>query len=242
MYLRAFSFYVGKLKAEGPNCCYNGIVFCENSGVDLKDFTCLAGEDKRIELISAPPDAFPAFLGKNNDFNLMDYAIDRSILLSDQECAFFKLTGRYYIKNITELFNDVARGGRDLDFYCDIRDYTFYYWFAKKFHMEDAEARYFYVTRSFWMDNFYQCYKNVSHDIPVERFLLNVSRANLKNQKCRFRFLREAYIGGDQFTSQNAPSVQCWGVRMSPEIYFGLRSIRWRIETFLRHIVPWFWF
>ena len=129
-----------------------------------------------------------------------------------------------------------------MEYYCDLRQYNLPTLSGRIHHEEDAEARYFFVTRDFWLKNFYQCYRRDPRNRSVEHYVWVAAFDNLKNKNCRVRFRREAYIAGDEYTSKNAPHVRCWGLKLPPEIYFRVRAARWRIETLARHLFPWIWF
>lgn len=239
MYLAAFKYYVEKLKSGSA---YAGVVFCENSNCALDEFIEYAKDMSNVEVISAPPELFPSYLGKNNDFNIIDYAIGHSALLSTNESCFFKVTGRYYIENVDDLICDINSESDDIDFFCDLKDFQLLPLCGPKWRIWDADTRYFFSSRNFWIENFYEYYKKHPKCIPVERVAWGISMMNLRNRACRFRFKREAYLNGDYYTSQNAEYVKFLGLHIRPETYFKIRVARWRIETIARHVLPNFWF
>ncbi len=53
---------------------YDAVLFCENSGARLDDFKALipTGYEDKVEFVSAPPNIFPSYLKKSNEFGLID--------------------------------------------------------------------------------------------------------------------------------------------------------------------------
>lgn len=239
MYLRAFKYYLNAMRRRG--CKYSGIVFCDNSGADLTEFKDQFLDDEMVELISAPPAIFPQYLGKNNDFNIIDYAVDHSRLLALDGASFLKVTGRYYITNINDLIGDVLRYSGEEDFFIDLCYYRHTEDKRRKYKTKGADTRYFYSSVVFWKSELYGWFKRYPENCPVESCAYDVAVAHAGNIRCHTRFRREAYIEGDEFTSKNAPYICCCHINMPPELYFKIRWLRSRVKTVLRRLLPFVW-
>jgi len=108
-YLAAVKFYLKKMHRH-PELC-SGLVFAENSGWDLSRFKAIvpAPMSRKIEFLSVPTDDFVQERGKSyNEMLLINKALDASVLLSDGDPLFLKVTGRYPIINILGILRDVA--------------------------------------------------------------------------------------------------------------------------------------
>ena len=93
------------------------IVFCENSGFDLGKLSdlqeCAAGKSKQLELLSFDPPSYPSRRGKGyGEMQILEYALLHSQLISGSTpCV--KVTGRYYVPNITRIVS--ASVSQDVD-------------------------------------------------------------------------------------------------------------------------------
>lgn len=242
LYLRAFNYYVGLLgRGEGG---FDHIIFADNSGTDLQSFRdCVPHslEDK-IEILSPPRDLFPQYLGKNNEFGIIDYAVEHSVFLRDVKSVFFKVTGRYYFKNIESLINDVKKCG-DIDLYCDQKDHSLLTMFGLHGREKDGETRFFACSTGFWKEHFYKYFVRFPQWRRVEDIMFEVAQKNYMNKRCRFRFRREPFIEGTNFTSgTGGKKIVSFGMEMSPEAYAKVYRIRWVLETLMRKMMPWLWF
>lgn len=239
-YLAAFRYYLEKIGVG----MYDGIVFAENSGEELDDFAHAIPLHLKqsVELLSAPPEIFPANLRKNNEFLLLDYAVDHSMLMKNGVSGFFKVTGRYYLRNIKSLMRDVRSSCDNLQLYCDQRDHRLYSSLGMKRTERDGDTRFFFSSIQFWRDNFYGYFRRHPEWRRVEDIMFEVAEQHYDDERCRFRFRHQPLLGGNQYSGSQGQSVICMGVRIPPRIYFAIYYIRWSIESLLRKIAPNFWF
>ncbi|MCQ3976716.1 MAG: hypothetical protein DPW09_25080 [Anaerolineae bacterium] len=109
-YERALAFY---LTLIGKGVDY--IVFAENSNADISRLHELVhrnGLQDRVELISFYGLDYPAEYGKGyGEFKLVDYAMSNSRLLSAEmsKAVIWKVTGRYVVKNLSEVIRQRPR-------------------------------------------------------------------------------------------------------------------------------------
>ena len=239
-YLNAFIYYLGNIGAG----LYDGIVFAENSGEDLGDFEAEIPMPlrKSVELLSAPPEIFPANLRKNNEFILLDYAVDHSRLLHGDIAGFFKVTGRYYMRNIKSIMKDVRGSCDSLQLYCDQRDHRLYSRLGIKRKERDGDTRFFFCSISFWRTNFYGYFSRHPEWRRVEDLMFDVAEQHYNDKRCRFRFNHQPLLGGNQYSGSQGQPVICMGVKLPPRIYFAIYYIRWCVESFIRRALPNFWF
>ena len=240
-YLKAFHYYLENIGKGG----YDGIVFAENSGEMLDDFVEMIPpcNSDSVELISAPPEIFPVNLRKNNEFVLIDYAVDNSKLLRGGGIdGFFKVTGRYYLRNIKSLLKDVRSSCDGLQLYCDQRDHRLYSRLGMKRKERDGDTRFFFCSIPFWRNNFYGYFRLNPEWRRVEDVMFEVAVRHYHDKSCRFRFRHQPLIGGNQYSAGQGDGIICMGVRLPPRLFFAIYHIRWLIESILRKIVPGFWF
>ena len=242
-YLKALVFYLGKLD-EGV---VDGIVFAENSASFLDDFKAIIPShlNDKVELISAPPEIFPENLGKNNEFVLIDYVVDNSRLLQDNIVGFFKVTGRYYFRNLASLVGDVRSAIKEqgqLNIYCDQRDHRLYSTLGIKRKERDGDTRFFFCSIQFWRDNFYGYFTRNPEWRRVEDIMFEVAEQHYGDKMCRFRYCHQPLIGGNQYSSGQGQSIICMGVRLPPRVFFAVYYIRWLVESMIRKCAPSFWF
>lgn len=239
-YLTAFQYYIDRIGVAG----YDYIVFVENSGVDLSDFERVIPNNVRddVEVLSAPPGIFPVHLGKNNEFNLIDYAIDYSKKLHEEIAGFFKVTGRYYFRNIASLLRDVRRAGMGLQLYCDQKDHRLYSRLGIGKEESDGETRFFFSSLAFWRENFYGYFKRYPKWRRVEDIMFETAVRNYGNQNCRFRFRHQPLLGGNSFSGAQGGYIISMGIKMPPRIFFAVCHFRWLVESALRVLLPSFWF
>lgn len=238
-YLNAFKFYLEKLEKG----VFPRLVFAENSDSDLKDFYDAVpdGLKDRVELLSAPATLFPEALGKNNEFPLIDYAVDNSKLLASSD-GFFKVTGRYFFRNIKSLIRDVVSVKTPLDLYCDQKDHRLFSALGLKKKERDGETRFFYSTLDFWRKNFYGCFAGNPEWRRVEDIMCEVALSHYGDDRCRFRFKHQPLTGGDYYAGSDGEYIISMGIKMPPRLYFFLDYFRWMAESLIRRVFPRFWF
>lgn len=100
------------------------IVFCENSGHDLKELQNIYHNENRsntqVEFLSFEGQSFPAHLGKGyGEMGIVSFAVQNSQLISP-DIYVLKVTGRLYIPNIGDLLKRID-WSQSLDIYCDLR-------------------------------------------------------------------------------------------------------------------------
>ncbi len=238
-YLNAFRFYLKKLE-EGV---FSGLVFAENSNSDLNDFIEAIPDElkEKVEILSAPLTCFSEKLGKNNEFLLIDYAVDSSKLLAFSD-GFFKVTGRYFFRNIKSLVKDVVSTAAPLDLYCDQKDHRLFSSLGSKKRERDGETRFFYSSIDFWKKNFYGYFVKYPMWRRVEDLMFDVAQSHYGDERCRFRFKHEPLIGGDYYGGSDGEYIISMGMKMPPKCYFVIVYFRWILESALRRILPHFWF
>lgn len=237
-YLKAFSFYLGLL-ANSTTCKYDGIIFAENSAADISDFKKMVPchLSNCVEFIKAPSELFPVELRKNNEFLLIDYVVDHSVLVREALC-FFKVTGRYWFRNINSLVGEIRTVGESLDLYCDQRDHNVYSSLGLKKKEKDGETRYFYCSRLFWCQNFYGYFRKNPQWRRVEDVMFDVARQHYGDNRCRFRFVTEPFQCGNR----RSGSVVSFGIHWSPSVFSKIYLFRWCLDSLLRRWFPRFWF
>lgn len=153
MYAGALSFYIENLLKDKRQ----RIVFAENSGWDLKNIEARLPEHnaRQIEFLSVPAELFDISKGKGyNELLLINEAVKRSRVLQNSG-AFFKVTGRYPIYNLSYFLkcaNRLMRGDR-VKLYADIKDHSLYDWLHLGWCGHSFECRLFAVEKQYYMDN-----------------------------------------------------------------------------------------
>lgn len=243
-YLKSFTFYLREL-GKGV---IDGIVFAENSESSLDDFkaTIPLHLSDRVEFVAAPTEIFLEHLQKNNEFILIDYAVDHSRLLRTDVSGFFKVTGRYYFRNVKSLIADVRQAMRaekqSLNLFCDQRDHRLYSWIGLKCKERDGDTRYFFSSVEFWRDNFYGYFVRKPEWRRVEDIMFEVAESHYGDSTCRFRYRHQPLIGGNQYATGQGQKIKCMGLMMPPRVFFAIYYFRWLIETIIRKCIPSFWF
>lgn len=238
-YRRALLFYLRRI----GRCGYQGIVFVENSDSDLGDFKAMVPDELRpcVEFLSPPSRIFNKKLGKNNEFPLIDYAVDHSRLLNGGVHGFFKVTGRYYFRNIGSLVRDVRKEGAAVRLFCDQKDHRLYSRLGIKKEERDGETRFFFCTVPFWRENFHSYFARNPSWRRVEDIMFEVAVKHYGDETCRFRFAHQPLLGGCSFGG-NQGGVICFGVKFPPWMFFAVYWFRWLLETIVRKVLPSFWF
>jgi hypothetical protein len=122
-YEEALKFYIGHVGED-----VDGIVFVENSNSDVSSLRQIAadlGVSDRIEfVVFYGLDYPPSYDRGYGEFKLMDYAMQNSHFVrsncdSDPETIIWKVTGRYLIRNLSEI---IATRPKEFDLYCNCRN------------------------------------------------------------------------------------------------------------------------
>jgi hypothetical protein len=230
-YLDTFAFYLerGWLKE---------IVFIENSGHDLGKFQELARQHPAVktELISCDLNDFPRELGKSyGEMRLLDHVFDHSKFIAGHD-AFIKVTGRFPILNFDKLLCEAERR-RPWELFCDTKDHPVYDWLGNGWNGHAADTRFFIVTKEFYRNHFYGCYKDLddSRGLLVESFFFDVIQEECTKQPIVRRFRTELELAGKaghrQISIIGTNNYSGWLAR-------GKR----RIRQLGRWFFPWFWF
>lgn len=116
--------YKRALSAWLSNADTPPLIFAENSGYSTSDLRALVqrenGHGHTIEFLSFDDNDYPRSLGKGlGELRTIRHALDHSHLISD-DTFIIKVTGRHYIRNVSDLANCSMRAG-DVDVFCDLR-------------------------------------------------------------------------------------------------------------------------
>lgn len=114
-------------KALKEWCLHSGdvpIVFCDNSGYDLKELKEIARENARsgksVEFLSFNGQDFPTCLGKGyGEMRIIGHAIEKSQLIKP-DSIILKVTGRLFVRNNQRLIERLSFPDTT-DVYCDLR-------------------------------------------------------------------------------------------------------------------------
>jgi len=84
------------------------IVFCENSGYNLKNIISLASKyPGRVEIVKFNGNNYPRNLGKGyGEMKIIERALSESKFIQESECI-IKVTGRIFIKNIYKIIKTI---------------------------------------------------------------------------------------------------------------------------------------
>lgn len=162
------------------------IVFCENSGYNLKNIRLLADEyPGRVEIIQFDGNNFPRHMGKSyGEFKTIEKALEESYFISQSD-NIIKVTGRIYIDNINRI---LASFKNDTFVQYDRRHHTF--------HSIKTLSVVFIFKKPF-----FTYLKNLSHEIVESNggffekaFESAIEMARQDKYKCR-RLKAPHYIG-----------------------------------------------
>ena len=149
---------------------FNRIVFCENSNYsyDYSGLVRLARQhDKELEVLS--------FMGSNDiikakgksygEAEILNYAVDHSTYLSNDDAVFFKLTGRIYVENI----NKILAHSDD--------DNIFIRWDVRK---KEVDTRFFKTQVGFYKENLYHVLDSIDERSgrSIEEIYFNILKGN----------------------------------------------------------------
>lgn len=200
MYVNSLNFYIDDFsKRKGQ---YH-LVFAENSGWDKKSVLdkLHVSNNVHVEYITLNYKDFDISKGKSYNEMLL---IDKAIVISEEikrASQFFKVTGRFPIKNIYRLMSEVKSFERrtgGYKFYCDCKDHNIYELLRMPINGHAGECRYYAVSISFYNKYFKGMYKTLNdyEGRNVESFFLNVIRNTKNMEGVHTRFKTQAYITG----------------------------------------------
>lgn len=196
-YLHAFRYYLRVLEHNSDLCA--GIVFCENSDADLDDFRRLVSPAlrRKVEFVSLSPDGFRPEKGKSwNEMRTLDLVMEESKLLSDSDLC-VKLTGRYPVRNIVRLLQDLVTCKRHISV-------CYFRWpGGSRFgspHPPLCDTRCIAFRKKVWKECFLGLYQtaDTSKRRHFETIALDVVEKNLSDQSWVRVFSRPPLILGKQ--------------------------------------------
>lgn len=247
MYIGALSYYLHNLMSSDPQ---QKIVFAENSGWDLNRIkTALSEYDiDRVEFIALPKEAFDISRGKGyNELLLINLAIEKSATIQERG-AFFKVTGRYPIYNVSRFINEASDAfGKGAEFYCDVKDHCIFDMLHLGWCGHSADARLFAVKVSYYQKHigcWYHELNDYNGHLLEELLFQDVKRAYGKGRN-RFtgvvadgiiiaRFSREPVFGGMEGSMIDA-------VSFSADQNSLKNKIKRLIGNGFRLFLPWIW-
>ena len=211
------------------------IIFVENSGWPLNKLKTVTQENphkKDIEFISLDCNHFPRKLGKGyGESLLIEKGVKQSHLI-ENVTHFAKITGRIYLKNITQILETITQS---YDCLCDYKDQG---WRLKRLGGEKTahphcDTRFLVFRKEFYRDciqPLHQKHREKTEDkiyFYVESQYYKAIRAGTKNHTIVSRFSVEpnfqgvaGHFGGKDYSS-------------------GSERVKYRIRGMMRKITPW---
>ncbi len=239
MYVDTLNFYIDVFKKKEE--CFE-LVFAENSGWNKKSILkkLHKAENVFIEYVELSPEDFDVAKGKGyNEMLLIDKATMVSTTIQSAG-AFFKLTGRFPIRNLYSLLKEVEkRGGKEMNLYADCKDHKVYEWLHLPINGHAGECRYYAVSLDFWNEHMRGRYVELNDftGLLIEDFFLKIMREVKKQRGVHCRFRTQAYFAGNGghslgtgpafFYSTNNDSV--------------LMKLKRGLQQLLRWCLPWWW-
>lgn len=205
MYVDTLNYYLSQL-IEGEK-----IVFAENSGWSYESIKAKieCTDTDKVEFISLNPDMFDIAKGKGyNELLLINMAIEKSLSIQ-QSGAFFKVTGRYPIKNLQYFLKKASKMilQEGYEFYGDMKDHKLYEWLRTGWCGHSGEARLFGCNISYFREKLGCRYMELNdyEGRLVEGLLFDVMKSSLANgEKVSCRFNREPIFSGFEGSIVNA--------------------------------------
>lgn len=217
-YINALKFYL-----DIPSQCCDRIIFAENSDTNLEPLQSvlkLNHQNKQVEFISFPQgNNFPPKYGKGyGEMLLMDYAMENSKLISDQDII-WKATGRLILENFAKI---IKVSPQDYDVYCDLHnDYKL----LGLVHFFDPR---FYSFTKKGYEIFFKPHTSDLKGAHIEHYFYEVLTKNLNEYKIVPRLKKVPMIRGI--------------VGSSNKDYFTFKKyIQRKIQQFFRTVTPWLW-
>lgn len=238
MYVETLQFY---MRDFGRRANHFYFIFAENSGWDKERILSqvVVPQNITLEYLALNPDDFDVSRLKGYNEALL---IDKATLQSKaiiKAGRFFKVTGRYPIKNLYSLMMEVEkRGGKDMELYADCKDHNVYKWLHLPLSGHRGETRYYAISMEFYNRNFRGKYIKVGGYNTVEELMLYMLRKYKDNKNVHDRFWTQAHISGlegsyrkfssgwmDFFDSKNNDSLPL--------------KVKRYIRQLLRWVLPW---
>lgn len=159
--------------------------------------------------MSLDPNKFNISKGKGyNEFLLINMAIEQSAFIR-QAGGFFKVTGRYPIKNLSYFLKQASKMilHDEYVFYGDMKDHKLYEWLGTGWCGHSGEARLFGCNISYFREKLGCRYMELNdyEGRLAEGLLFDVMKSSLANgEKVSCRFKREPIFSGFEGSNVNA--------------------------------------
>jgi len=162
--------YLVNIRALIMKSDFDCIVFCENTNYDYNysELEMLAQDQcKKLEILS--------FMGSNDiievkgksygECEILNYAVNNSVYLQENNCTFYKLTGRIYVENINKILAETSH------------DTVFIRWDIRK---KEVDTRFFKVQRGFYRENLYRLLDRIDEGahLSIEEVYFNSLKGN----------------------------------------------------------------
>jgi len=221
-YCKALSYYLSL-----PSHYIDRILFIENSGSDLSILKSIARSvehNKKVDFIGFTGNYKPEYGKAYGEFNMLDYGISKSHLLSDID-IFWKVTGRLKISNLCRIIDTAPQ---KYQVYCDLRSVPF---IGERFGSNN------------WMElRLYSCAVNAYKKIFYSRFS-TIHRRNACLEKDCFTIVQ-------QLATQDRTIVPRFRLQPVFDGYGAHRNVNYQglayktkeiVRTTARLIAPWLW-
>lgn len=237
MYVDTLNFYIEDFSHRPGDFT---LVFAENSGWQPSSIMAKLhhADNVHAEYVSLDKNLFNQTKGKSyNEMLLIDLATTKNATIKEQN-RFFKVTGRFPIKNLYRLMLEAERYP-NMQFYCDCKDHSVYDWLHMPINGHAGECRYYAVSLPFYEKHFRGHYAELNdyEGRSVEMFFLDVIRLTktMGGIKCRFK-TQAALSGGGGHSLGHGLAF----FHSTDNDSFALRSKRF-LRQLLRWVMPWWW-
>lgn len=252
MYRSTLQYYAETIGKDYP------IVLVENSDADLSVWKEEFKDSLQLEILQfTPPQllhgendeeahlqkettenedyGFDNRKGKGyNEYLMIKLALQRSQTL--QSCShFLKITGRYPMLNIKEMFGEMEKRGRDKVMMCDVKEFMLYEKLrGTSYGSRWGDSRYFLMSVDFYKNHLMDCYKEMDDRIYgkyAEDYIYQLSCKYRKDSRFCFRFRHQVQFGGQS------------GDAIFDERYASFRNqLKNKVRRVLRILFPNVWF
>ncbi len=196
MYVGTLNYYITEFRKR-PDFLFS-LVFAENSGWEPEKITqkLLHADNVQVEYLALDPQDFDPMKGKSyNEMLLIDQTLERSEAI---RCAgrFFKVTGRFPVKNLFALLSEAQRrGGEGMRYYGDCKDHGIFELLHIPVSGHAAECRYWAASVDFYDEHFREGYLRLEGR-SVEVYFFEILRPLRGLPGVSVRFRRQAHISG----------------------------------------------
>jgi hypothetical protein len=222
------------------------IIFAENSNSDittLRNMVVAKGLAGRVEFLSFNGLDYPVDYDRAyGEFKLIDYVMSHSEVVrerheSDSDLIFWKVTGRYLIRNLGHI---IAKAPRNFDLYCNFRNWTIgnvklLRWTLKCLERERQTDMFLFA----WTRNGYQHY---IHDVYQTLNVGPEERRAGRQPEERWRQILDSVPNHLRIVRRINSTPEIEGVRAYDNKTYHIDN-RWKFQlrTALRVLIPWFW-